>query len=540
MDTRYKQAHKSKAEIATIDCELITIETDKGEFGFDTANKIEVSPQIEEQAAVKLVIKGSLRAQKPKVSTITGHELKLSDNVFNPELVMILQGGKIITDDEGNILGYRPPVAGSTDKGEVFTLNAYTAQYDASGCIVQYEKTSYPNCQGQPVAFGSEDGAFRAPEYTITSAPGQGEEPYKIDYVKKLPVLVDDCKLDELEFDVRYEDGETILTPLTPKLYYGSIYLIKIYESNEDIPDVRYGELVRDNDGYDVFVPGDRIAVPDGSIIRILECTARRKVTAVFMAVNKIPVVLETENLESVLDDYKDFDSNDFVKVTWDEFDAAYKAASDILAKAKADPVETTQDAINDAISALNDAYDMLTQRADVTLLGKMLDECAGYYESDYTAKTWASYAESLAKAQAVYDGVENGEDISSIKVNEVQEELQNEINGLKEKLLLTGLVARIEEAESLTESDYTADSWARMMEMLEAARELRDNANEDETWQQEIDDVEAELMYLIDNLVEVSESGTPGGDDTANGSEEGNEGNKGSEENGSEPLSET
>ena len=31
---------KSKAEIATIDCCLVTIETSDGEFGFDTANKI--------------------------------------------------------------------------------------------------------------------------------------------------------------------------------------------------------------------------------------------------------------------------------------------------------------------------------------------------------------------------------------------------------------------------------------------------------------------------------------------------------------------
>ena len=80
---------KSKAEIATIDCSLVTIETTSGEFGFDTANKIEVEPQIEEEDAVKLVVKGILRAQKPKTSTITGNEITLTDNVFNPELVVI-------------------------------------------------------------------------------------------------------------------------------------------------------------------------------------------------------------------------------------------------------------------------------------------------------------------------------------------------------------------------------------------------------------------------------------------------------------------
>ena len=182
---------KSKAEIATIDVCLVTIETENGEFGFDTANSIQVEPQIEEEDAVKLVVKGILRAQKPKVSTLTGNEITLTDNVFNPELVKVLQGGTIQYDAENQnkIVSYTPPIAGSDDKGEVFKLNAYSAQYDASGQIVQYEKITYPNCQGVPVAFGSEDGSFRAPEYTINSAPKKGEAPYVITYVAELPVL---------------------------------------------------------------------------------------------------------------------------------------------------------------------------------------------------------------------------------------------------------------------------------------------------------------------------------------------------------------
>lgn len=186
---------KAKAAIATIDCCLITIETGSGgdakEFGFDTANKIEVEPQLEEEDAVKLIVKGVLRAQKPKQVTVTGNEITLTDNVFDPELVLILQGGEIVYDSEDaeKIIGYNPPAAGSSDKGEKFKLNAYSAQYDASGQIVQYEKITYPNCQGTPTAFGSEDGTFRAPEYTITSAPKTGERPYEIRYVDALPVL---------------------------------------------------------------------------------------------------------------------------------------------------------------------------------------------------------------------------------------------------------------------------------------------------------------------------------------------------------------
>lgn len=192
---------KSKAEIATIDVSLVTIEVDGNEFGFDTASSIEVEPQINEEDAITLVVKGILRAQKPAVSTITGNQITLTDNVFNPELVQVLQGGKIkywtseehTTEGDADagfgISSYTPPVAGSADKGKVFKLNAYSANYDASGQIVQYEKITYPNCQGTPVALSSEDGAFRAPEYTINSAPKSNEAPYVITYVDELPEL---------------------------------------------------------------------------------------------------------------------------------------------------------------------------------------------------------------------------------------------------------------------------------------------------------------------------------------------------------------
>lgn len=188
---------KPKNEIATIDCSLVTIETGSGEtakeMGFDTANQVEVEVQIEEEDAVKLVVKGKLRAQKPKEVTITGNEITLHDNVFNPELVLILQGGTIQYDttDTNKIVSYTPPVAGSDDHGESFKLNVYSAQYNAAGQIVQYEKISYPNCKGQPVAFSAEDGTFRAPEYTIDSAPNTGEAPYVITYVDSLPTLTE-------------------------------------------------------------------------------------------------------------------------------------------------------------------------------------------------------------------------------------------------------------------------------------------------------------------------------------------------------------
>lgn len=189
-------------EIPTIDVAMVTIAVSGGtEIALQTASKIAVSVQTETEDAVKLVVKGKLIAQKPETTTITGNTVTLTDNVFNPEMVKILQGGTVKywssedqtteTDSDAGygVSSYTPPVAGSDDKGTPFTLNAYSAIYDAAGLITGYEKIAYPNCQGTPVALNSEDNVFRAPEYTINSAPKTGEAPYKITYVKALPTV---------------------------------------------------------------------------------------------------------------------------------------------------------------------------------------------------------------------------------------------------------------------------------------------------------------------------------------------------------------
>ena len=194
-------ATKNITEIPTIDVVLLMIETSTDSYILDTASKIAVEPQIETEEAVKLIVKGKLKAQKNEVSTITGNKITITDNVFSPEVVKTLQGGtiKYWTSEahtseaeavtEFGVSSYAPPTVGSGTKGVVFKLHAFSAQYDASGQIVQYEKITYPNCQGVPIAFSSDDGAFRAPEYTINSAPKKTEAPYEIHYVSELPTV---------------------------------------------------------------------------------------------------------------------------------------------------------------------------------------------------------------------------------------------------------------------------------------------------------------------------------------------------------------
>lgn len=181
-------AVKKGNEIATIDVALVSIQTyevDADEIILDTANQIQVTVGTDTQDRIALIVKGRLIAQKPEEVTVTGNTIVLTDNVFNDEVVKILQGGTILTDQtSGAFIGYRPPVVGSTsDKGKLFKLKAYSAIYNAAGVLTGYERITYPNCKGNPIAFNSEDGTFRSSDYTINSAPAEGESPYELDII---------------------------------------------------------------------------------------------------------------------------------------------------------------------------------------------------------------------------------------------------------------------------------------------------------------------------------------------------------------------
>lgn len=188
---------KKPHEVATIDCILVTLsphvegDGDKTEYAIDTASKIQVDIQTETTDAIKLIIKGVLKAQKHRQVTVTGNQLTLTDNVFTPEIVKMLQGGTLDTDvSSGAIKSYTPPVVGSKREDlPVFDVMVYSAIYNAAGIITGYEKITYPNCQGNPISMSSEDNVFRVNEYVIDSAPNTGEAPYKIEYVTELPTV---------------------------------------------------------------------------------------------------------------------------------------------------------------------------------------------------------------------------------------------------------------------------------------------------------------------------------------------------------------
>ncbi len=96
---------------------------------------------------------------------------------------------------------------------------------------------------------------------------------------------------------------------------------------------------------------------------------------------------------------------------------------------------EATQDQVNDALKALNDARGALAEKpvkpaVDKAALQKAVDDAAELAEDGYTAETWAPFKAALAAAQ----GVLTDEDATQEQVNDALKALTDAHGALKVK----------------------------------------------------------------------------------------------------------
>lgn len=179
---------------ATIDAVLVVVKTREDEpktLAFDSGQKVGIEAQIETKEAIKLVVKGALKAQKPEQNILTGHVITITDQLTQYELLPLFNGGSVTTDPEsGEVTGYTAPKAGEEVKRVKCDVTVYTAKTSGS-TILGYEATTYPNCEGQPYGLSAEDDNFRVTELKLISTPGDGEATYTMEVVDKLPKLTD-------------------------------------------------------------------------------------------------------------------------------------------------------------------------------------------------------------------------------------------------------------------------------------------------------------------------------------------------------------
>ena len=168
-------------------CEIITDEETPRTLTFDSATEASYSPVLSEGDETVLRAKNTLYAINRTEDIQYGSDVELTDAKFIPEVLSVVDGGAVETDENGQVTKYSSPVAGVVANRINFTFNVYTAEKDIDGNIVKYFKFSFPNSKGAAPEFDFKDGEFIAPKYTIHSRAASGQSPVEITVVDELP-----------------------------------------------------------------------------------------------------------------------------------------------------------------------------------------------------------------------------------------------------------------------------------------------------------------------------------------------------------------
>ena len=182
--------------------------------------------------------------------------------------------------------------------------------------------------------------------------------------------------------------------------------------------------------------------------------------------------VVNKDELKKAVDDAAKLAEDDYTAETWAPFEAALTAAQGVLGNEDA-----TQDQVNDALKALNDARGALAEKpvkpaVDKADLQKAVDDAAKLAADDYTADSWKPFAAALKAAREVLADEEATQD----QVNDALKALTDARGALAEKPVKPAvdkatLQKAVDDLKGLKADDYTAETWAPFETALETAQ---------------------------------------------------------------------
>lgn len=186
--------------------------------------------------------------------------------------------------------------------------------------------------------------------------------------------------------------------------------------------------------------------------------------------------------------------------------EATYSAFELALKEAKAIKTEDKQATVDAAYKKLDDAIKNLKKSADMTpfeALQAAITAANEFVEEDYHAQTWEAFAKALDSAKKLT------EKSSKENIEAATEALNAAIKGLvpaDQELTeadFTQLEEKTAQVEGLNEADYTAESWAKLKEVYDKAKDFDGKAD---AVQADVDDLVKQLDDAISALVKAGE----------------------------------
>jgi len=186
----------------------------------------------------------------------------------------------------------------------------------------------------------------------------------------------------------------------------------------------------------------------------------------------------------------------EYTPESWARFVIARDAAQSVY-----DNPASMQAHINLARASLILAMDGLVRipTAERAALRLMLLDARALNQVEYTAASWAGFAAALSTAQAVYDNPDSG----AVSMNRAMMSLTIAMDNLVRTppVERAALRARLAEAATLNQAEYTAASWASFVTARNTAQAVYDNPASNQV---HINGALASLMIAINNLVRI------------------------------------
>ncbi len=156
---------------------------------------------------------------------------------------------------------------------------------------------------------------------------------------------------------------------------------------------------------------------------------------------------------------------------TPDSFAAVTTALENAKQVRDSAPEITDQTRVDQATAALKNAMALLVPAgADFSALKSALDEAKTLTASHYTADSWKAYSDAVAAGQAIYDNAEQYTVADQATIDAAAKAITDAKAALVEAAADYSAVTEQQTiAASKTQSDYTAESWAKLQEALDA-----------------------------------------------------------------------
>lgn len=203
----------------------------------------------------------------------------------------------------------------------------------------------------------------------------------------------------------------------------------------------------------------------------------------------------DTDALDAAIAEAEALDGDLYTPSTWASVEEALENA-----KAAAGDPNATQEAVDEALAALEEAMKALVELADVTALVEAMEKAGALDASDYTPSTWAEVEKALAAAEEVLANLEATQE----EVDLATAALEVAMASLVEAGDKTALQAAYDEYSVLVESVYTVESWTTFAMALDEAKDILDDPD---ATQDVIDAAYEALVAAYEGLVEAGDS---------------------------------